>query len=68
MSRPARWECSACQRLLGEIECGRLRIARAVEVIYATSRGIAVCCPACESPREWVFEYAAALATSAPAI
>jgi hypothetical protein len=55
MPRPARWECESegCRRLLGEIEGGRLRIARSVEVVYAVDHGIAVVCPGCEQPRTW---------------
>jgi hypothetical protein len=53
VSRPARWECEACRRLLAEIECGRLRIARAVEVVYAVEDGCCVVCPACDQPRIW---------------
>lgn len=53
MRRPARWECESCHRLLAEVEDGRLRIARAVEVIYPTREGCVVLCPSCESPRIW---------------
>jgi hypothetical protein len=53
VSRPARWECEDCRRLLGEIEDGRLRIARSVEVVYAADGGVAVVCPGCEEPRVW---------------
>lgn len=56
MSRPARWECESCRRLLAEIECGRLRIARAVEVIYAVEDGCAVSCPSCGEPRIWEWD------------
>ena len=58
MSRPARWECEGegCRRLLAEIDAGRLRIARAVEVIYAVESGCAVVCPACDEPRIWRWE------------
>lgn len=51
--RPARWECERCRRLLAEVECGRLRIARAVEVVYAVQDGAAVVCPGCDEPRIW---------------
>lgn len=53
MSRLARWECEGCRRLLAEIECGRLRLARAVEVVYALPDGCAVLCPSCNAPRIW---------------
>lgn len=53
MSRPARWECETCRRLLAEIEDGRLRIARAVEVVYAADHALAVVCPGCDQPRLW---------------
>jgi len=56
VSRPARWECEGCRRLLAEIEQGRLRIARAVEVVYAIEAGCAVCCPGCGEPRVWRWE------------
>ena len=51
---PARWECLVCSRLLGEIEHGRLRLARSVETVYVVPGGVAVCCPGCESPRVWL--------------
>lgn len=54
--KAARWECESCRRLLAEIEGGRLRIARAVEVIYAVERGCAVVCPGCDQPRLWQWE------------
>jgi hypothetical protein len=38
---------------LGEIEGGRLRLARAVEVVYAVQDGCMVSCPGCEQPRLW---------------
>lgn len=53
MSRPARWECPVCRRLLGEIEAGRLRLTRSVETVYVVPGGVAVSCPGCESPRVW---------------
>lgn len=58
MSRPARWECElpSCRRLLAEIENGGLRIARAVEVVYAVEAGCCVVCPGCEEPRMWRWE------------
>lgn len=43
--------------MLAEIEPGgKLRIARAVETIYAVERGCAVVCPGCEQPRVWQWE------------
>lgn len=57
MSRPARWECESCRKLLAEIEQGRLRIARSVEVVYAVPEGAAVSCPSCGEPRIWKWEY-----------
>ena len=67
MSRPSRWECESpdCRRLLAEIEGGRLRIARAVEIVYAAEHGLAVCCPSCDEPRVWTWT-APAMTTSAP--
>jgi hypothetical protein len=65
VSRPARWECEGCRRLLAEIECGRLRIARAVEVIYAVESGCALICPGCEQPRVWQWQVMTGFETSA---
>ncbi len=60
----ARWECEQCRRLLGDIDHGRLRLARSVEVVYVVPGGVAVCCPSCDEPRIW--RDAPAMATSAP--
>ncbi len=57
MSRPARWECENCRRLLAEVEHGRLRIARSVEIVYSTREGCAVVCPGCEMPRIWQWDH-----------
>ena len=65
MSHPsAHWSCYLCGRLLGEIEYGRLRLSRSVEVVYVVTGGVAVCCPRCDEPRIW--RDAPMLATSAP--
>lgn len=55
MSYLARWECEDrdCRRLLGEVDRGRLRLARSVETVYATRDGCVVLCPGCEKPRIW---------------
>lgn len=53
MSRPARWECLSCRRLLGDIDQGRLRLARSVETVYVVPGGVAVACPQCTQPRVW---------------
>jgi hypothetical protein len=64
MRRPARWECDHCRRLIGEIEDGVLRLARAVETAYVVSGGLAIACPGCERPRVWYWEAPSAMTTT----
>lgn len=63
MSRPARWECEGCHRLLGEVIDGkRLRLARSLDEVIVAGGKIAAICPSCDTPRVFDEEQPAPLA------